>query len=936
MTPSQQRAAAEKFVAQWVGHGDERPEMQQFWMQLSTEVLGVPDPFAFDSYSAEHKDAKGGFADIMLPKLGVLVEQKGQNIDLDKPEKRQGRMVTPVEQALSYNNSFPPSQRQSVICTCNFRQFRFYDLENDPLLKGAPYAEFTLEQLPDNLHVFRALMRDDASEARVVESRRVDVEAARRVAVLHEGLSRFYHDPDDPAEHRALALTTVRLVFLYYGEDSGLLKPHQFTDYVETLSPDWVGVGLQSLFDWVDTPPKEQDRKYASPTVKEFPYIDGGLFHDDVPVPTVDADFRQALLDMGRDFDWSDISPVVFGSLMEETLSHDQRRKGGMHYTSPKNIHRLIDPLFLDDLKTELKALTDQYDDPSISPQKRGALIRQLKAYQDKLASLQFFDPACGSGNFLTETFLCLRELEDQALLRILKGETTLNLGDEYTPVKVNIRQMHGIEINDFACSVARTALWIAEQQALDRTEVLCDTSYGRLPLADSGDILCANALQVDWNTLLPGNQCNYVLGNPPFAGRGVKTDQQIEETKTTWGKWYDGNLDYVTCWFHKTADYLANNPTAEFAFVATNSVSQGLQVPAMASYLKSQNWRIRFAHRSFRWDAQTTDNANVHVVIIGMSQHPQERTLVIHRDNDTEQCSVTNINGYLIDSPDVIITRRMKPLSPLLNDVVYGSKPADDGNLILDDKEQYQQAMADPIAAKYVRRYVGAKELINKIDRWCLWLVDATPSDLRHSLFLRERVEANKAFRLASKASSTRDWANRAWLFKQNGQPSDNYLCIPCHFSGGREYMTTDWLPADVIVSNAAMSVIDPDGFNFAIIESAMFMTWQDTVGGRLKSDCRFANTITWNNLPLPQLDTETHQKVVEAGQNVLKARKNHPGQSLADLYAPDFMPADLRKAHQALDQIVDVAFGSGKPCGTEEERLQVLFTRYAEMAAK
>lgn len=940
LTPAQQRENAIRFAQQWEGHGDERQEAQHFWMQLSAEVLGVPDPFGFDSFNAEREDAKGGFADAILPTLGLLIEQKSRSVDLDKAEERQHRMVTPLQQALDYNNSFPPSQRQRIICTCNFQRFRFYDLETDPLLKHPPYAEFTLDELPDNLHVFRALMHDsDNPTAKVSEHCRVDVEAARHVATLNQHLARFYHHADeDPDEHHALALTTVRIVFLYYAEDSGLLKPGQFTDYVESLPADWLGQGLRSLFDWVDKDAEARGKAYPTPTLKEFPYIDGGLFHDDVPVPTVDEDFKQALLNMGHTFDWSDISPVIFGSLMEETLSHDERRQGGMHYTSPENIHKLIDPLFLDELKQELQTLLDQYDDKGISPQKRTALTGQLKNFQTRLAGLRFLDPACGSGNFLTETFLQLRALEDEILVRLQKGDVMLDLGEGYLDVKVNIRQFHGIEINDFACSVARTALWIAEQQALDRTEARLGNHYDRLPLTDSGDIICGNALQADWNTLLPGSECDYVMGNPPFVGQYLIDDNQKQDMKQVFGKDYNGYLDYVTGWYRKTADYLQNNPSATFAFVSTNSITQGQPVPALFKPLFARHWQITFAHRTFQWDAQSTDNAHVHVVIIGMAQTHKPCRLYTYETvtSAPTETRPTNINAYLLDAPNVFVEKRMQPLSPILGKVVYGAKPVDDGNFVLTTQEEYELAMRDPIASRYVRRFIGADELINNKQRWCLWLTDIQPSELRASGFLLNRIEKVREFRASSKKKQTQEAARTPWLFAEVRNPENSYLCIPSVFSVRREYATCGWFHPDVITSNAAFTVVDPEGFNFAIIESSMFMAWQKSIGGRLKSDCRFSNTLVWNTLPVPALDEDTRQKVIAAGQVVLAARANHPGASLADLYDPLVMPADLRKAHRELDKVVDLAFGASKPCESDEERLRILFDNYARMTCE
>lgn len=945
MTPTQQREAAQRFVEQWRGHGFERQEAQRFWMQLSAQVLGIEDPFSFEAFDAEKRDAKGGFADVILPAASLLIEQKSGNVNLDEPEERQGRLVTPLTQALDYNNSFRFNERRRFICVCNFHEFRFYDLNEDPLAKKPPYAAFTLDELPENLHVFRALLRgSDRPDVSVSETRRVNVEAARHVATLNRHLARFYHHADtDEREHTALALTTVRLVFLYYAEDSGLLKPGQFTDYVESLPADWLGQGLQSLFDWVDKDTEAREQAYPTPALKEFPYIDGGLFHETVPVPTVNEDFKQALLNMGRTFDWSDISPVIFGSLMEETLSHDERRQGGMHYTSPENIHKLIDPLFLDELKQELQTLINQYDDKGISPQKRTALTSQLKAFQDRLAGLQFLDPACGSGNFLTETFLQLRALEDEILVRLQKGDVMLDLGEGYLDVKVNIRQFHGIEINGFACSVARTALWIAEQQALDRTEARLGNHYDRLPLTDSGDIICGNALQTDWNTLLPGSECDYVMGNPPFIGYYLMNDAQKQDMRDVFDKDYDGYLDYATAWYRKATDYLQNNPSAQFAFVSTNSITQGQPVPALFKPLFARNWQITFAHRTFQWDAQTTDNAHVHVVIIGMAQTHQPHRLYTYGTitSTPVETRPKNINAYLLDAPNVFVIKRNQssgPLSPELSPVVLGSRPIDGSTLSDISKEECDAAKNDPIAVKYIQKIIGARELINQEPRWCLWLVDASPAEIRKSAFISRHVEACRAFRESSTPTTGDAYKLRdtPWLFRDNHQPATKYLAIPRVFSGRREYATCDWYSPDVIAGDQLYVCPDPNGVSFAIIESSMFITWQSAVGGRLKSDYRFGPLVVWNNLPLPALSADMRERIIAAGKSVLDARSHYPDSSLADLYDPLTMPPDLRKAHRELDKVVDLAFGASKPCESNEERLRILFDSYLRLTGE
>lgn len=938
-----------EFVGRWLGRGDEKQETQLFWLDLLQNVLHYDD--ALQSTLFEYKTVGNGFIDVLCPDARLLVEQKSIGIDLDKPEVRQGTEVTPVQQALRYADALPFSMKPAVLCTCNFRTFRFYDLDKDPRATGSPVDEFTLEQLPEHVDTLRRIFSDEHS--RIVVQQKLSEHAGVLVADLHNALAKQYANPDDSASHHALAILTVRMVFALYAEDAGLFPADSFSDYVKSYDAAHLRRAMQDLFDVLDTKESERD-PYLEDELKRFPYVNGGLYRGRVEIPQFTDEIRQAIIHAGEHFTWKDISPVIFGSLMEETLSHDQRRRGGMHYTTVKNIHRVIDPLFLDSLNVELDELLRResvrsereretrkatYNAEYVRVRKRGKRVdntNPFHRFRERLGSLTFLDPACGSGNFLTESYLRLRELENRALYAELGGQGAL-LGDDEL-VKVHIDQFHGIEVNDFAVSVAKTALWIAEQQALDDTENIIEQSLPHLPLHDSGNIVQANALKYDWNELLPADECSYVMGNPPFVGRNKKSDAQVRDMQDIWGDGYDGNLDYATCWFAKTARYLGPTPGASFAFVATNSICQGIQVPFLFKPLHDWGWRIGFAHRTFAWDAQSTDMAHVHVVIVGMRHDAGKAVLYSYPDINGEpvQSVHGNVNGYLVPGPDVFVVKRTQkegPLSPILSLTNFGSMPRDGGNLILDDRQAYEEAMSDAIAAKYVRPFRMGRELINGADRWCLWMVDVEPSDIRKSVFLSKRVNAVKAMREASSAASTRSMARTAWLFGQIAQPHDSYLAIPKVFSGRREYATCDWYTPDIIAGDMVYTCDDRDGFAFAVIESSMFMIWQQTVGGKLKSDCRFSNTVVWNTLPLPQIDDNLRTRIIACGQRILEARKAHSGQSLADLYDPDYMPIDLRKAHAALDKVVDVAFGTGHPCKSNDERLQTLFARYAEM---
>lgn len=617
----------------------------------------------------------------------------------------------------------------------------------------------------------------------------------------------------------------------------------------------------------------------------------------------------------------------------------------GMEYVFGDSGYRFAQPGFV-----KVRPVEDQPDEPvpAINASRliesrtllRVARTNALNKLHDKIAGLRFLDPACGSGNFLTETYLELRRIENRILADLDKdGQLALDLGDDLNPVRVSISHFHGIEINGFACAVARTALWIAEQQALDDTESTI-SGLPRLPFTDTAHIQQGNALRLDWNELLPGDHCDYVMGNPPFIGHVTKTAGQTDDLKTVWGRQYDGYLDYATGWYRKAASYLSK-PDAAFAFVTTNSITQGQPVEPLFKPLHADGWHIRFAHRTFAWDAQSTDNAHVHVVIIGLDRKAKPAPVLFeYADINGEPTArtVDNINGYLIDGPDLYVGKRSQktgPVSPLLDVTDSGSMPLDGGNLLLADREEYDRAMADPIAARFVRPFRMGRELINGTDRWCLWLRDAEPGELRKSSFLKKRVDACAEYRRNAPMKGDA-YKHRAtpWLFRDDHQPSTNYLAIPKVFSEDREYMTCDWYTPDIIAGDMVYTSPDRDGLAFAVIESRMFMTWQQTIGGRLESRCRFSNTVVWNNLPLPALDDETRTALIEAGRNVLAARANHPGQSLADLYDPDYMPTDLRAAHRELDKVADVAFGAGKWLKDDDDtRLQVLFKSYTRM---
>ena len=925
------RNRATVFAQNWQNRGNEKSEARSYWMELLQDVLQLSDTNNPKTVCFERKTGLNGYIDVLMIKARVLVEQKSLGVDLDKPEKRQGLMLTPIQQAKRYADNLPPSEKPTVLITCNFGLFRIYDLEQD-WIASKPQSEFTLADLPNHINeLARLFQRESTQETiRVVQQEELSVKAGIYVAQLHDALAKCFPNPDDPAEHMALAMITVRIVFCLYAEDAGLFMANAFHDYVEHSSPDRLHTDLYDLFLYLDTAPENRP-KYPDPRLKSFPYVDGGLFNELIDMPPLTGELRDTLLLISEKFDWRDISPVIFGSLMEETLSRDERRKGGMHYTSVRNIHRVIDPLFLNDLKAELEHAEN-------SPIAGGARTKALTALQTHIGSLRFLDPACGSGNFLTETFLELRRMENRIIKDLVDMRNTLpasqlqlDMGDTVNNIQVSIDHFYGIEINGFACAVARTALWIAEQQMLDDTSSII-SGVPRLPFTDTAHILETNALRLDWNTLLPGMECDYVMGNPPFIGQSQKTDEQREDMRLVWADQYDGYLDYVTGWFRKASRYCMKSG-AEFAFVSTNSICQGQPVAALFKPLIADGWHIKFARTSFKWDAQSRIVAGVSVIVIGFTRMAHGNATLYKLDQVE---TVPHINPYLIPGPDIFISKRMKPLGSQ-SSAVSGLKPADGGGLMLKTQAEYEQAMNDPIAAKYVRKCVGADELIKGKNRWCLWLVDAEPDEIQQSTFLKNRVEQVRDFRQKSRKRATRENAKTPWLFQDWNKaeyPTDsNLLVIPRHFLD-REYMTVDWMN-NVIVTDACFVMPDSDGLNFAIIESSMFTVWQETMGGRLLEGCRFSSTVVWNNLPVPVLDKKTRQQLIEAGQLVLAARVAHPNSSLKTLYDPKYMPLDLRQAHEELDKIVDVAFGADKWLKDDDDaRLRILFDSYRRMS--
>lgn len=917
MNQKQQKAAAKEFVKQWKNRGYEKGDTHSFWLDLLRKVIGITNTTTKCKF--EYHTSAGGFIDCYIPDCKTLVEQKALGIDLDKPEERQGRMVTPFQQALAYAQTFPLSQQPRFIIVSDFGTFRIHDRNKQNVEHD--YVEFKLEDLPEHYHQFDFMLDPDNSRAALEE--RVSIQAGELIGKLHKELLECYLDPESPESQHSLNVLCVRLVFCLYCEDADLFEKDAFLNYLKGFNAEQMRPALKKLFRILDTP-KEQRDPYDG-EVDKFPYVNGGLFTEDIEIPNFTDSLRFILLfEASQQTNWSKISPTIFGGIFESTLNPETRRKGGMHYTSPESIHKVIDPLFLDALKDEFNAILLE----DCAPKKRK---RMLQTFRNKIGSLRFFDPACGSGNFLTETYLCLRELEDDVLNAINDGQIAISWDESLSnDERVSLDQFYGIEINDFAVRVAKTALWIAQLQADRNSEALFNTDIDRFPLSDAANITCGNALRMDWKEVLPAAQCDYVMGNPPFIGQDGKTDEQVADMELVWGNDYDGYLDYVTGWYIKAVKYFDAKPDSSFAFVSTNSICQGRPVAALFKPLFSAGWRISFAWPTFVWKSEAKDKANVHVVIVGMDNKNGSAHILF----DDRIVVADNINPYLAAAPDFFIEKRSTPLSPQLSPAMYGQKPADGGFLQIKTEEEYGRAMADSIACKYVRRALGATELINAKQRWCLWLQDATVDDMLNSPFIKERIDSCREWRSASKKKQTRETAETPHLFGEIRKIYGAYLCLPRHFSGGRDYFTADYVTDGAIATDACFTIEDNDGFSFAILTSSMYMYWQNTVGGRLKSDCRFANTLVWNTFPVPALSDETKAAIIDAGKKVLAARASYEGESLAKLYDLERFPfyTELKAAHDKLDQTVCLAY-SLPPQPTEGEIAARLVELYASM---
>lgn len=917
------KSDAESFASRWANKGNENQDTQRFWIDFYQNVLGVEDAVSrleFEKPVSTDASTHEGYIDVFIPSAKALVEQKSLGIDLAKEETRQGRKVTPAKQGNAYAQGMPLSQQPRYIIACNFAEFWVFDRERDSLCRE-PLFKLPLAELPKNLAAIQFLK--GGAEAPATISRAVSVEAGKIMSKLHDQVAEAFDDPDTPENHHALSVLMTRLMFLMFCEDSGLVAPNAFRDYVAHFSAGDLRRGLKDLFVWLDTKDEERD-KYAESWLKKLPYMNGGLFREKTEIPPLSENFRHTLIVEGcQEFDWSGVSPTVFGSIFEGALSHDHRRANGQHFTSPENIHKVIDPLFLDGLKAE-------FDDACAKPVAGGARTRALKDLHKKIGSISILDPAAGSGNFLTESYLCLRRLENRILFELQGDQASFSFEDSGDrDVLVSLRNFHGIELEDFACCVARTALWIAEKQADADTAKVTQRVYQELPLTDYEGIVNANALRIDWNDVVPADEVDYVLGNPPFIGYSNLNEEQKADRADIFGK-TGGVLDYVACWYRKAADY-TRETQARCAFVSTNSICQGQQVEPLWKPLFEDKVNINFAHKSFVWNSQAADEAHVHVVIVGFSRvNGTKKDLFDRSDSKSE---VTRINAYLAAAPDAFVSRRAKPLCDVPA-MMAGGKPTDGGNLLLTQEERDELLCREPDAAPYIKPFSMGAEYISGIPRYCIWLDGVDPAVLTKLPLVRSHVQAVREFRLASKKATTQKKAATPWLFDEVRPPKGkSYIAVPKVSSGRRKYVPMGFVTNGMIPGDMLFSVSNAGLYEFGILESQFHNAWMRQVAGRLKSDYRYTNTIVYNNFVWPDASTEQHGYIESCAQEVLDARAEHPDATLADMYNPDneFLFPDLMKAHVELDAAVESAYGVDFN-GDENKIVAHLFNLYAE----
>ena len=926
MTDATRREAARQFVNKWKGKGNEDQDSQLYWIDFLSGIVGMEN--VTDRVNFEKKVIVDGHSkkiDVYIPETHTLIEQKSIGKALDRKITNSGDVeLTAYEQAKRYNDNLPYDEKARWIVTSNFAEIWIYDMNT-----AVPEpVKMSLTELQTKFTTFDFMVNRE--QKKISQEMEISVRAGEFVGLIYDALLKQYLAPDSKESLRSLNMLCVRLVFCLYAEDAHIFgeSGSMFHDYMDRFETKDMRKALMELFRVLDTPENMRD-PYDTSGLSDFPYVNGGLFADEnIEIPNFTDEIRNILLAKASEgFDWSMISPTIFGAVFESTLNPETRRSGGMHYTSIENIHKVIDPLFLDELTAELEKI-------------KGIQViktrnARLLEYQEKLAALTWLDPACGSGNFLTETYISIRRLENDVIKTLKSGQISF-VTEESNPIRVNISQFYGIEINDFAVTVAKTALWIAESQMMKETEDILLQELNFLPLKTNANIIEANALRLDWNDVISKDKLNYIMGNPPFVGYSMQSREQKEDILSIYvdekGRPYKtaGKIDYVAGWYFK-ASVLMQGANIKTALVSTNSITQGEQVAGIWKPLFDRfKIHIDFAYRTFRWDSEASLKAHVHCVVIGFSCcENNDRRKLYSGENHT---FADNINPYLVDAQNVFIDNRSKPLCdvPVL---LNGGKPTEGGFLILSETEKEQLLKEEPQAKIFIRPYMMGKDFIDRKPRYCLWLVNANPSVLKSCKKVLERVEQVREYRLKSPKEATRKKAETPMLFDEVRECTSNYVAIPKVSSEKRRYVPMEYLSPDIIPGDKLFMLPDAELYDFGILTSNVHMAWMRAVCGRLKSDYSYSNTIVYNNFPWPSPTDEQKAQIEKCAQMILDARALYPDSSLADLYDPLTMPPELLKAHSANDRAVMLSYGFSVKDMSEADCVAALMQMYRDM---
>ena len=931
MTQTEQQRAAKRFSQDWQGKGYEKGESQKFWLDLLCNVYGVQDFANFVYFENQIKEQFAdktitNFIDIYIPSTKVMIEQKSQDKDLHSPVRQSdGSLLNPFQQARKYIAGLPLSQHPRWVVTCNFKSFLVYDMENP---NGEP-EEILLENLEKEY--YRLSFLTDPGNIHLKKELEISKKAGDIIGEIYDAILKQYKDADNPspATLKSLNMLCVRIVFCLYAEDAEIFgHKSMFGDYLKQQDAKNLRRALLDLFLVLDQKEDERD-EYLEEGLAAFPYVNGGLFTEaDRTIPQLTEEIKELLVrHASSEFDWSEISPTIFGAIFESTLNPETRRSGGMHYTSIENIHKVIDPLFMDELWKEFEELTQIKTTTT--------RISKIKEFHKRLGTLKFLDPACGSGNFLTETYLSLRRLGNECIkaeLNIGEGELPLAYNDDDL-IQVSIQQFYGIEINDFAAVVAKTALWIAESQMLKETAKLLNKDLNFLPLKSYANIVEGNALRLDWESLVPKNELHYILGNPPFVGYSLQSKDQKKDILSIYvdekGKSYKtaGKIDYVSGWYFKAAA-LMKGTNIRTAFVSTNSITQGEQVAGVWKPLYDRfNIHIDFAHRTFRWDSEASIKAHVHCVIVGFSVAPNSKPKQLYSSERFQL--VDNINFYLVEAPTVFVESRNKPICNIPS-MTTGNRPADGGHLIIEDDEIDEFLKKEPNAQKYIKKLIGSEEFINNKKRWCLWLVDANPAELKKMPDVMRRIELCRQDRLQG-APDRQKLADTPTLFRETMNPV-SFMLVPKVSSERRKYVPIGFFDEQTISTDLNFIIPDAQIYHFGILTSNVHMAWMRAVCGRLEMRYRYSKDIVYNNFPWCNPTEAQKARIEQTAQGILDARAKYPEASLADLYDELTMPPELRKAHQANDKAVMQAYGFSIKM-TESECVAQLFKLYEKL---